>query len=78
MGQAKSRAARALSDAGLVTPGGVWATRMHMRRIAGEAHLREAVVYIEAHGEDGREAAVWRDSAVGRTGNGVARDARSH
>lgn len=62
MGQAKSRSARAIADAGLIPPGGVWATRMHMRRICDEAHFREAVVYIAAHGEEGRGAVVWRDA----------------
>ncbi len=57
-GEVKRRAARALSDKGLVAPGGVWSTRIHMRRIADETHLREATAYVAAHGEDGRCAMV--------------------
>jgi hypothetical protein len=63
VGHAKSRAARALSDAGLVEPGGVWATRMHMRRIIDEAQFRAATAYIGAHAQEPREATVIAASA---------------
>ena len=62
MGGAKRHAAQKLVRAGLIPPGGVWATRMHMRRICDEAHFREAVVYIAAHGEEGRGATVWKEA----------------
>lgn len=61
MGQAKSRAARALADAGLARPGGVWATRMHMRRITDDAQFRETIAYIRDHSAGHRLATTTGD-----------------
>jgi hypothetical protein len=57
-GIARRRAARALSDAGLVAPGGVWSRKSEIVPIVDESHLRNATQYILDHEYEG--AAVWR------------------
>jgi len=61
-GYAKRSSARALSEKGLVAPGGVWATRMHMTRIVDQDHSREAVAYIRAHATEARGAEIWESA----------------
>ena len=57
MGMAKKASARALSDAGLVARGGVWATRCGVRPIHSRNHRQTVARYIREHAEHG--AAVW-------------------
>jgi REP element-mobilizing transposase RayT len=59
VGSAKRRAARALSEKGLVAPGGVWATRMHMTRIVDQEHGAEVIAYIREHTIGDRDGALW-------------------
>jgi len=57
VGLAKKRSARALSDSGLVAPGGVWAVRGKLRPIEDRQHQLHVVQYVRDHGLEG--AAVW-------------------
>lgn len=57
IGVAKKHSARALSDAGLVAQGGVWATRCRCRPVTDRAHQLNIVRYIRNHAASG--AAVW-------------------
>jgi hypothetical protein len=57
LGIAKKDSARALSDAGLVTPGGVWAVRGALKPILDRQHQINVVGYIRDHAVEG--AAVW-------------------
>jgi hypothetical protein len=63
-GIAKKESARALSSAGLVAPGGVWAVRTHCKPITDRAHQVEVARYIADH--RARGAAVWLAWADGR------------
>ncbi len=58
VGFAKSRAARALSEAGLVHEGGVWGKRFKITPVTSRAHQVNIARYILDHGPRG--AAVWR------------------
>lgn len=53
IGIAKKRAARALSDAGLVPPGGAFAKRCHVVPIEDRAHQLQAVPYVRDHYQEG-------------------------
>ncbi len=57
IGIAKTRSARALSDAGLVPRGGVWAVRCKCLPINDRPHQVTVFKYILKHGHKG--AAVW-------------------
>lgn len=57
VGIAKKNSARALSDAGLTAPGGIWAVRGQIKPIRDRVHQLNAVKYIRDHGREG--AAVW-------------------
>lgn len=57
MGIAKKRSARALSDAGLVAKGGVWAVRCRPLPIRSRSHQTNVFDYIRKHRKKG--AAVW-------------------
>lgn len=57
VGIAKSKSARALSDAGFVEPGGVWALRCKVTPIKDRAHQVATARYITRHAARG--AAVW-------------------
>jgi hypothetical protein len=57
IGVAKKHSARALSDAGLVAGGGVWAARCRCRPVKDRAHQINIVRYIRQHAKSG--AAVW-------------------
>lgn len=57
VGIAKKNSARALSDAGLVAPGGVWAVRGSIKPITDRRHQLNVVQYIRNHASEG--AAVW-------------------
>jgi len=57
VGIAKKNSARALSDAGLVAPGGVWAVRGKLKPIADRRHQLAVVQYIRDHALEG--ALVW-------------------
>ena len=57
MGIAKKESARALSEARLVAPGGVWAVRCGVRSVRNRAHQKALVHYVRAHARQG--AAVW-------------------
>jgi len=64
VGIAKSRSARALSGAGLVPVGGVWAVRGSIQAVRNRAHQLNVARYIRGHA--GQGAAVW--SLPGDTG----------
>ena len=53
VGIAKKRAARALSDARLVPPGGAFAKRCHVVPVADRSHQLEAVPYVRDHVKEG-------------------------
>jgi len=57
VGIAKKSSARALSEASLVPPGGVWTTRFRCLPIADRAHQVNVARYIADHRQRG--AAVW-------------------
>ena len=57
VGAAKKNSARVLSNAGLVSRGGVWATRFRCLAIRDRSHQVNVAKYIAAHRERG--AAVW-------------------
>jgi hypothetical protein len=57
VGIAKKESARALSKAGLVAPGGVWAKRCKVVAIRSREHQLQVVRYIREHSAQG--AAVW-------------------
>lgn len=57
VGTAKKNSARALSDAGLAAPGGVWAVRGQIKPIRDRAHQLNVAQYIRDHAAEG--AAVW-------------------
>ena len=57
VGIAKKNSARTLSDAGLVTAGGVWAARGSIKPIKDRRHQLNVARYIRGHGPEG--AAVW-------------------
>ncbi len=57
IGIAKKRAARALSDAGLVAPGGVWGKRCGVRPVKDRQHQLTVARYIPKHANKG--AVVW-------------------
>ena len=57
IGIAKKRSARALSKAGLISEGGVWALRCRSLPIRDRAHQVNVARYIRAHVKQG--AAVW-------------------
>jgi hypothetical protein len=57
MGIAKKRSARALSDAGWVAKGGVWAVRCRPLPIKSRSHQTNVFDYIRKHRSKG--AAVW-------------------
>jgi hypothetical protein len=57
IGVAKKHSARALSDAGFVAEGGVWAARCRCRPVTDRAHQLNIVSYIRKHAQSG--AAVW-------------------
>ena len=58
VGIAKSISARALSRAGLVDEGGVWAVRCRCMPVTDRAHQLNIARYIERHALC--DAAVWR------------------
>jgi hypothetical protein len=57
LGIAKKESARALSEARLVAPGGVWAVRCGVRQVRNRGHQLALVRYVRAHARQG--AAVW-------------------
>jgi hypothetical protein len=57
VGIAKKNSSRALSDAGLVSPGGVWAVRGSIEPVADRQHQLNVVRYVRDHAARG--AAVW-------------------
>ena len=57
LGIAKKDSARALSNMGLVTPGGVWAVRGSVKPILDRQHQINVIHYIRDHAAEG--AAVW-------------------
>ena len=57
VGIAKKNSARALTDAGLVAPGGVWAVRGKIKAIEDREHQLRVVKYIREHALEG--AVVW-------------------
>jgi REP element-mobilizing transposase RayT len=57
VGIAKKDSARALSEAGLVKPGGVWATRFRFLSISSREHQVRVAEYIADHAKRG--AAIW-------------------
>ncbi len=59
VGLAKSFSARALSDAGLVDPGGVWAIRCRCLPVRDRAHQVNIARYIAGHARHRNPAAVW-------------------
>lgn len=63
VGRAKGRAARALSSAGLVPPGGVWAKRFRCLPVRDRSHQVAVARYIIAHGSGSRGACVWSVAA---------------
>jgi hypothetical protein len=65
VGLAKKNTARALSDAGLVPRGGVWAVRGSLKAINDRQHQPNVVQYIRGHAAAG--AAVW--SRAGHNGS---------
>ncbi|MBX3357916.1 MAG: hypothetical protein KF745_05765 [Phycisphaeraceae bacterium] len=58
IGLAKKDSARALSSAGLVPLGGVWATRSHCKPIVDREHQLNVARYIANHAQE--NATVWR------------------
>lgn len=58
VGIAKKESSRTLSSAGLVEPGGVWATRTHCQPIRDRDHQLEVARYVSDHAERG--AALYR------------------
>lgn len=66
VGLAKKNSARALSEAGLVAPGGVWAVRGSIKPVTDRQHQLNVAGYIRRHVREG--AAVW--SQVRREPNG--------
>ena len=57
VGIAKSRSRRALSDAGLVARGGIWAKRTKIVPIRDRAHSENVAQYIRDHANQG--AVIW-------------------
>ncbi|CAA9396095.1 MAG: hypothetical protein AVDCRST_MAG64-1440 [uncultured Phycisphaerae bacterium] len=57
MGIAKKNSARALSDAGMVKPGGVWAVRCRPLPVKSRAHQVKVFGYLRKHRAKG--AVVW-------------------
>ncbi|MGB2821400.1 MAG: hypothetical protein WBF17_10490 [Phycisphaerae bacterium] len=57
VGIAKKDSARALSDAGLVAPGGVWTVRGSIRPIEDRGHQLRVAQYVRDHAPGG--AAIW-------------------
>lgn len=57
LGIAKKDSARALSDAGLVAQGGIWAVRGSVKPILDRQHQINVIGYIRDHAAEG--AAVW-------------------
>jgi hypothetical protein len=57
IGKAKGRSARALSRAGLIQLGGVWAVRCRCKPVHDRAHQVQVARYILKHAHKG--AAVW-------------------
>ncbi len=57
VGIAKSRSSRALSEAGLMDRGGIWAKRTKIVPIQDRGHLENVVQYIQDHAKEG--AFVW-------------------
>jgi hypothetical protein len=53
MGIAKKESARALSEARLVAPGGVWAVRCGVRSVRNRTHQLALVHYVRAHARQG-------------------------
>jgi hypothetical protein len=53
LGRAKGRSAVALSKAGLVAPGGVWAVRCRIKPIKDRAHQVRVASYIPEHRKKG-------------------------
>ena len=72
VGIAKKDSARALSDAGLVQPGGVWAVRLRCLPIGDRAYQVNVVRYMGSHAD--RDAAVWTIRSTTRRGCGSAWD----
>lgn len=60
IGLAKSKSARALSDAGLALPGGVWAVRFKVTPINDRAHQVQAAKYIQSHARRGAAVVTWK------------------
>ena len=56
-GIARKRAARQLSDEGLISPGGVWSKSTTIVPIADERHFNNVLGYITRHEEEG--AVIW-------------------